>query len=122
MSVAEKLWVGIGFVGQACFFMRFVVQWIASERVKRSVIPDAFWWLSIGGSLILLAYAIYRRDPVFIVAFAPNVLIYSRNLWFLKLERERDAVGAAAAAPVEEACPAPVVAAGEPVAERVRAS
>ncbi len=88
----ETVWLVIGFAGQACFFMRFVVQWVASERVKKSVIPDAFWWLSIVGSLILLAYAIYRRDPVFILAFTPNIFIYGRNLWFLKMERERAAL------------------------------
>ena len=88
LSTAETIWLAVGFVGQAFFFMRFVVQWIASERARRSVIPDAFWWLSIIGSMIMLSYAIYRRDPVFILAFTPNVFIYSRNLYFLKRERE----------------------------------
>ena len=84
----EQVWLTIGVIGQSFFFMRFVVQWIASERAKKSVIPDAFWWLSILGSMIMLCYAIYRRDPVFILAFTPNVFIYSRNLHLLKKERE----------------------------------
>ncbi len=84
----ERIWLAIGFVGQSFFFMRFAVQWIATERAKKSVIPDAFWWLSIVGSLIMLCYAIYRRDPIFILAFTPNVFIYSRNLYWLKKERQ----------------------------------
>ncbi|MCB1056820.1 MAG: lipid-A-disaccharide synthase N-terminal domain-containing protein, partial [Acidobacteria bacterium] len=62
----SALWIGIGFVGQALFFARFLVQWLASERRKESVVPRAFWFLSIGGGLILLSYALWRRDPVFI--------------------------------------------------------
>ena len=63
----ELVWVGIGLGGQAMFMLRFVVQWIVSERARRSVIPVSFWWLSIAGAAILLAYAIHRRDPVFIL-------------------------------------------------------
>ena len=79
----EKLWLAIGIAGQLLFTARFVVQWIASEREKRSVIPIAFWYLSLVGSLILLSYAIYRRDPVFILGFSLNSLIYIRNLWLI---------------------------------------
>ncbi|MFT7618711.1 MAG: lipid-A-disaccharide synthase-like uncharacterized protein [Planctomycetota bacterium] len=87
----ELVWITIGVIGQGFFFTRFVVQWIASERAKRSVVPDAFWWLSIVGSLIMLCYAIYRKDPIFILAFTPNVFIYSRNLYLLKKERDENA-------------------------------
>ena len=70
----------IGFIGQGLFSMRFIIQWIASERAGRSVIPFSFWIFSLGGSVLLLTYAIYRKDPVFILGQAPNVLIYSRNI------------------------------------------
>ena len=63
-------WVLLGFVAQVFFTMRFAVQWIASERAGRSVIPIAFWWFSIGGGLLLFVYALYRRDPVFILGRA----------------------------------------------------
>jgi lipid-A-disaccharide synthase-like uncharacterized protein len=79
----------IGFVGQAFFSMRFLVQWIASEKEGRSVIPVSFWIFSILGSSLLLTYAIYRKDPVFILGQAPNLFIYSRNLYLIKKERER---------------------------------
>ncbi|HUI17645.1 MAG TPA: lipid-A-disaccharide synthase N-terminal domain-containing protein [Alphaproteobacteria bacterium] len=90
---AEKIWLGVGLFGQAMFFMRFLVQWLESERQRRSVIPLAFWYFSIGGAAILLAYAIYRLDPVFIVGQAGGFLIYARNLYLIRRER---AGGAAA--------------------------
>lgn len=77
----------IGFIGQGLFSMRFIIQWIASERAGRSVIPFSFWIFSLGGSVLLLTYAIYRKDPVFILGQAPNVLIYSRNIYLLKKGR-----------------------------------
>ena len=73
----------IGYVAQMMFAMRFVVQWIASERAGRSVVPMAFWVFSIGGGLMLLAYAIYRKDPVFIIGQAFGVFVYLRNLQFV---------------------------------------
>jgi lipid-A-disaccharide synthase-like uncharacterized protein len=76
-------WIVAGFAGQAMFTARFLVQWIASERVKRSVVPHLFWYLSLGGGSILLIYAIHRRDPVFIVGQATGLLVYSRNLWLI---------------------------------------
>ena len=84
-------WVILGFVAQGFFTMRFVVQWIASERVKRSVIPVAFWWCSIGGGLLLLVYALYRRDPVFIAGQSFGVFVYLRNLYFVLRERRQQA-------------------------------
>ena len=77
----------IGFIGQGLFSMRFIIQWIASEKAGRSVIPFLFWIFSLGGSFLLLTYAIYRKDPVFILGQAPNVLIYSRNIYLLKKGR-----------------------------------
>ena len=80
MSWEELVWVGIGFAGQALFMMRFVVQWWSSEKAGRVVVPLAFWYFSIGGSLVLVAYAIHRRDPVFIFGQALPLAIYLRNL------------------------------------------
>ncbi|MBN9049890.1 MAG: lipid-A-disaccharide synthase N-terminal domain-containing protein [Rhizobiales bacterium] len=73
----------IGYVAQAMFAMRFVVQWIASERAGRSVVPTTFWVFSIGGGIMLLGYAIYRKDPVFILGQAFGVFVYLRNLQFV---------------------------------------
>jgi len=80
---AERLWLAVGLLGQALFSARFLVQWIASERRKRSVVPNAFWYFSIGGGLTLLAYAIYRQDPVFIIGQGAGLVVYARNLWFI---------------------------------------
>ncbi len=89
-SRGELIWILVGLGGQALFMMRFLIQWIASERARRSVIPVAFWWFSIGGASVLLAYAIYRADPVFILGQSLGFIIYIRNLWFIYAER-RDA-------------------------------
>lgn len=80
-------WVALGFIAQALFTMRFVVQWIASERAGKSVIPFAFWLFSISGGVLLLAYALYRKDPVFIAGQSLGVFIYLRNLYFVLRER-----------------------------------
>lgn len=81
-------WVLLGFVAQAFFTMRFLVQWIASERAKRSVMPIAFWFFSLGGGALLLIYAIQRKDPVFILGQAMGLFIYIRNLWLIANERK----------------------------------
>jgi lipid-A-disaccharide synthase-like uncharacterized protein len=83
-SPTEAMWVGIGLFGQLLFTARFLVQWISSERAKKSVIPMVFWYFSIGGGLILLSYAIYRQDPVFIMGQSMGVFIYLRNIWLIK--------------------------------------
>ena len=83
----EFWWVIFGLAGQLLFTGRFLVQWLASERAKRSVVPVAFWYFSIGGGVILLAYAIYRADPVFILGQSMGVFIYLRNLWLIRAER-----------------------------------
>ena len=84
-------WVLLGFAAQVFFTLRFAVQWIASERVGKSVIPVAFWWFSIGGGLLLLIYALYRRDPVFIAGQGFGVFVYLRNLYFVMRERRASA-------------------------------
>lgn len=80
-------WLLLGFTGQALFSMRFLVQWIYSERHRQSLIPVAFWYFSIAGGAILLSYAIYRQDPVFIVGQSAGFFIYSRNLYFIHRQR-----------------------------------
>ncbi|MEM9243390.1 MAG: lipid-A-disaccharide synthase N-terminal domain-containing protein [Pseudomonadota bacterium] len=82
-------WIIIGFIGQAFFSMRFIVQWICSEKRRLSYIPLAFWYFSILGGLVLLSYAIHKRDPVFIVGQAFGVLVYTRNLYFIYINRKR---------------------------------
>lgn len=80
---SDQIWLAIGFIGQALFFSRFLVQWIVSERKGESVIPHAFWYFSIGGGVFLLAYSLWRRDPVFISGQAVGLLVYARNLYFI---------------------------------------
>jgi lipid-A-disaccharide synthase-like uncharacterized protein len=74
------LWSGIGLTGQVLFGSRFLVQWIASETAKRSVVPRTFWYLSLLGGVTLFAYACYRRDPVFVIGQGAGLLVYARNL------------------------------------------
>jgi lipid-A-disaccharide synthase-like uncharacterized protein len=85
--VSGTIWVAIGFLGQALFTSRFLVQWIASERRGESIIPLAFWWLSLAGGLTLLSYAIWRQDPVFIVGQATGLVVYTRNLVLIGRKR-----------------------------------
>lgn len=80
---AELLWVIFGFFAQGMFMMRFLIQWIASERARASVVPVAFWYFSLLGGLTLLAYAMHRHDPVFIFGQALGTVIYVRNLWLI---------------------------------------
>lgn len=87
---ANTLWLGIGFLGQTLFGMRFVVQWLSSERQRRSVMPLAFWYFSLAGGVTLLAYAIWRKDPVFIVGQGLGLAIYLRNLQFRLRERSTE--------------------------------
>ena len=79
-----SLWVALGFLGQALFGSRFFVQWLASERAGRSVVPRLFWYLSLGGGLILTGYAVHRHDPVFILGQGAGLLVYVRNLMLLR--------------------------------------
>ncbi len=83
------IWLAIGFMGQALFSARFLIQWISSEKQKKSVIPVAFWYFSLGGGVTLLSYAIFRLDPVFIVGQAGGLLVYSRNLYFVLRDRRQ---------------------------------
>ena len=86
-----KLWLIIGFAGQALFTARFLVQWIVSERKRDSVVPVAFWWLSLLGGLTLLSYASYRQDPVIIVGQGMGLVVYARNLMLVGKAKRRAA-------------------------------
>ena len=87
MITTEQIWLAIGFIGQAMFSGRFLVQWIAAERRGESIIPTAFWYLSIGGGLLLLLYALHLRDPVFVIGQAIGSLVYARNLVLIHRKR-----------------------------------
>jgi lipid-A-disaccharide synthase-like uncharacterized protein len=87
LSPREVVWIAIGFAGQFLFMMRFLWQWIQSERQKRSVIPIAFWYFSLAGGMTLFAYAVHRRDPVFITGQMLGLLVYTRNLLLIRRER-----------------------------------
>ena len=83
----DKTWLVVGLIGQGLFSARFFVQWLQSEKLKKSVIPSAFWYFSMAGGITLLAYAIHRRDPVFIIGQGAGLVIYFRNLQFLWRDR-----------------------------------
>jgi lipid-A-disaccharide synthase-like uncharacterized protein len=78
--LTARTWLIIGFAGQALFTLRFLAQWIASEKARKSTVPVVFWWLSLAGGFVLLAYALHRRDPVFALGQAAGLFIYARNL------------------------------------------
>ena len=83
-------WLIIGFVGQALFGARFIIQWIVSEKKEESTIPLAFWYCSIGGAVVLLTYALHKQDPVFIVGQSMGSIIYIRNL--ILIDRKKKAL------------------------------
>jgi lipid-A-disaccharide synthase-like uncharacterized protein len=91
----EWLILAFGFTGQALFSARFIIQWLASERAGRSVMPVLFWHFSIAGGTTLFLYALYRQDPVFILGQGIGLFIYARNLWLIRRERRHaaDAAG-----------------------------
>lgn len=85
--MSERVWLAFGLLGQIMFSMRFLVQWIQSERSGRSVVPVAFWYFSVAGGIALLIYAMHRLDPVFIIGQAAGLLVYARNLLLLRAEK-----------------------------------
>lgn len=91
ITAIELTWLIVGFAGQTCFMLRFVFQWIYSEKARRSVVPEVFWYCSVCGGLTLLAYAIHRADPVIIAGQSTGILIYSRNLYFIWREKRAPA-------------------------------
>jgi lipid-A-disaccharide synthase-like uncharacterized protein len=93
----DHVWLAIGFLGQALFASRFIIQWFRSEMEGRSIIPVAFWYFSLGGGVVLLAYALHKLDPVFILGQGTGLFVYGRNLYLIF--RERAALRAAAEHP-----------------------
>lgn len=89
-SATELTWVIFGLLAQVMFTMRFLLQWLASERARDSVMPVAFWYFSLAGGVMLLAYALYRKDPVFVLGQGLGVVIYLRNLWLIHAKRRRE--------------------------------
>jgi lipid-A-disaccharide synthase-like uncharacterized protein len=87
ISLPEWLVLGVGFTGQALFSARFLIQWIASERQRKSVVPVMFWYFSLGGGLTLFLYALYREDPVFMLGQGFGLIVYLRNLRLIRHER-----------------------------------
>ncbi len=83
ISTTELIWLTVGFSAQAMFSMRFIIQWIASEKARRSIVPETFWYFSFAGGFMLFIYAIYRMDPVFILGQGSGLLIYARNIHFI---------------------------------------
>lgn len=94
LSLIDIIWLLVGLTGQALFSMRFLLQWIATERERKSVVPVAFWYYSIAGSIVLFAYAAYKQDPVFMLGQTFGVVIYARNLYFIYKERQETRVTA----------------------------
>ncbi len=88
ISTTELIWLGVGFLAQAMFMMRFLVQWIVSERARQSIVPNVFWYFSLCGGAMLLIYAIHRVDPVFILGQATGLFIYSRNIYFIRRQNK----------------------------------
>ncbi len=83
MPTQELIWLGLGLAGQSLFMMRFIVQWIHSERNQQSLIPVSFWYFSLSGGLIVLAYGVHRVDPVIILGQLPGTIVYIRNLMLI---------------------------------------
>ncbi len=86
----EKLWLILGFTAQFLFASRFLVQWIASEKAGHSIVPVGFWFLSIVGGILLFLYAVWRRDPVFIVGQGSGLFVYFRNLYMIMRDRKKE--------------------------------
>ena len=82
-SQADLIWLIVGLFAQLMFSARFLIQWISSERQRKSVIPNAFWWFSLVGGLMLLTYGVKRGEPVIILGQSIGLFIYARNLWFI---------------------------------------
>jgi lipid-A-disaccharide synthase-like uncharacterized protein len=89
----ELVWVALGMIAQLMFSMRFILQWLVSERARASIVPEVFWYFSCVGGLMLLCYAVYRMDPVFVVGQAGGLAIYLRNIYFIWLGKRQSTAG-----------------------------
>jgi lipid-A-disaccharide synthase-like uncharacterized protein len=92
VTPVELVWLGIGLGGQLMFSARWIIQWIASERMRRSIVPETFWYLSLVGGLLVLTYGIWKREPVIILGQF-GVFIYARNIYFLLTSRQDGSAG-----------------------------
>lgn len=101
ITTIELVWLAVGFGAQAMFSMRFILQWLASERAKRSVVPEAFWYFSFVGGFMLFIYAVHRMDPVFILGQGMGLFIYSRNIYFVWQHKRLKAESVSVPAPVK---------------------
>lgn len=90
ISTAELVWLSIGFGAQLMFSMRFIIQWVASEKARASIVPETFWYFSFLGGAMLLVYAIHRADPVFILGQGLGLIIYSRNIYFIWMNKRSE--------------------------------
>ncbi len=95
LSPAEVMWLAIGLAGQALFSARWIIQWFVTEKSRRSTMPDTFWYLSLLGGLLVFAYGLHRLDPVIILGQF-GVIIYARNLFFIRKEKQMAAAPATA--------------------------
>ncbi|MDD3029023.1 MAG: lipid-A-disaccharide synthase N-terminal domain-containing protein [Alphaproteobacteria bacterium] len=93
LSAHLTLWTFIGLFGQSMFMMRFVVQWIASERAKQSIVPNIFWYFSLAGGMIVFVYAVHQQDLVFMLGQGLGLFIYLRNIYFIHRKRFSADVG-----------------------------
>ena len=87
ISGVEMAWIFFGFIAQSMYFMRFLLQWIASERVRRSIMPETFWYFSFAGGLMLFIYALHRADPVIMLGQFFGLFIYARNIYLIWLNK-----------------------------------
>lgn len=85
----DNIWLVVGLFGQLLFSMRFILQWLASEKIKRSIVPDVFWYFSLAGGIVLFLYAISRHDPVFMIGQGAGIFIYLRNIYFISRNRKK---------------------------------
>ena len=90
ISTTELIWLSVGFTAQAMFSMRFIIQWIASERARQSIVPETFWYFSFAGGLMLFIYAVYRMDPVFMLGQGTGLFIYARNIYFITMAKRQN--------------------------------
>lgn len=89
ITATELSWLAVGFGAQIMFSMRFLIQWIASEKARASIVPETFWYFSFAGGAMLLVYAIYRTDPVFILGQGLGLIIYARNIYFIWINKNK---------------------------------
>jgi lipid-A-disaccharide synthase-like uncharacterized protein len=106
ISWVELSWLAVGFGAQLMFSMRFIMQWIASERARQSVVPEVFWYYSFVGGLMLFVYAVYRSDPVFMLGQGMGLFIYSRNIYFIYRQKRPRAEPVSAKDPIPAKVPA----------------